>query len=482
MYDLREFLDKCSEMGEVQLIEGVDWDLEIGAIAQWQVQDPNSPLLLFDKIKGYPPGYRICCNMWRTRTREALALGLPLEETKRGIDLVRAWRDKVKQGVTPIPPKTVKTGPVMENVQTGKEIDLYKFPVPKWHEHDGGRYIGTGHVVITRDPDEEWINLGTYRVQVQDKNTATIYMSPGRHAGIIRRKYWDKGVGCPVVVSVGGDPALFGFSCIELPWKAAEYDYAGWLRGKAVEIVEGPVTGLPIPATAEIALEGELVPPEVDSRREGPFGEWTGYYGSAERMEPAFKIKAVLHRNEPILMSSPPTLPSRTHYLGVWTRRAADVWTDLEKSMPGIKGAYLLDEPLAGKIGVISIKQLYIGHAKQVALAAAGNRSLAYLCKWIIVVDDDIDPSNVSEVLWAVCTRCEPGEDIDIIRQCWGSALDSRLHPEKRKKRELDHSTALILACKPYAWISEFPKDIKLSPEKLSEIESKWATLFKRTK
>ena len=157
------------------------------------------------------------------------------------------------------------------------------------------------------------------------------------------------------------------------------------------------------------------------------------------------------------------------------------MWTDLEKTMPGIEGAYLLDEPLGGKIGVISIKQLYIGHAKQVALAAASNRSLAYLCKWIIIVDDDIDPSNISEVLWALCTRCEPLEDIDIVRQCWGSALDSRLHPEKRKKRQLDHSTALILACKPYAWINEFPKDIKLSPERLQEITSKWAKVFKGT-
>lgn len=478
MYDLRAFIDKCSEMGEVQLIEGADWDIEIGAISQWQVDDPNSPLLLFDKINGYEPGYRICSNMFRTRTREALALRLPLEATKRGIDLVRAWRDKVKQGITPIPPVIVDSGPVKENMQSGDEIDLYKFPVPKWHEHDGGRYIGTGHVVVTRDPDDDWVNLGTYRVQVQDKTTATIYMSPGRHAGIIRRKYWAQGVGCPAVVSIGGDPALFAFSNIELPWKAAEYDYAGWLRGKPVEVIEGTYTGLPIPAAAEIAIEGEMIPPEVDSRPEGPFGEWTGYYGSAQRSEPAFKVKAIYHRNNPILMSSPPTLPSRTHYLGVWTRRAAEVWAELEKTMPGIQGAYLLDEPLAGKIGVISIKQMYIGHAKQVALAAAGNRSLAYLCKWIIVVDDDVDPSDIRQVLWAVCTRCEPEEDIDIIRQCWGSALDTRLHPEKREKRQLDHSTALILACKPYSWISEFPKDIKLSAEKINELKGKWGKLF----
>ncbi len=480
MYDLREYIDKCNELGEVQLIEGADWDLEIGEISQWQVGNPNSPLLLFDKIKGYEPGYRVCSNMFRTRNREALALRLPLG-TERGIDLVRAWRDKVKNGISPMPPTTVDTGPIKENIQTGDEIDLYKFPTPKWHEHDGGRYIGTGNMVVTRDPDDGWINCGTYRVQIQDRDTATIYMSPGRHANIVRDKYWAKGSGCPAVVSIGGDPALFAFSNIELPWKSSEYDYAGWLRGKPVEVIKGIATGLPIPAAAEIAIEGEIVPPEVDSRPEGPFGEWTGYYGSAERLEPAFKVKAVLHRDNPILMSSPPTLPSRTHYLGVWTRRAAEVWNELDKGIPGIKGAYLLDEPLAGKIGVISIEQKYIGHAKQVALAAAGNRSLAYMCKWIIIVDDDIDPSNISEVLWALCSRCEPVEDIDFVRQCWGSALDPRLLPEKRKKRQLDHSTALILACKPYSWIDRFPKDIKLSPEKLNGIKGKWGNLFRDT-
>lgn len=366
MYDLREFIDTCNTLGEVKVLEGADWETEIGAIAQWQVTEPQSPLLLFDKIKGYPQGYRVCCNMFRTIRREALALGLPLDSMS-GMDLVRAWREKVRNGVVPLPPVVVQTGPIRENIQTGAEIDLYKFPVPKWHADDGGRYIGTGHVVITRDPDAGWVNLGTYRVQVHDQQTATIYMSPGRHAGIIRQKYWDKGLACPAVISIGADPALFAFSCIELPWKASEYEYTGWLRGKPVEVVEGQMTGLPIPAAAEIAIEGEIVPPDVEARLEGPFGEWTGYYASAARLEAAFKVTAVMHRTNPILMSSPPTLPSKTHYLGVWTRRAADLWDDLDKTLPGIKGVYLLDEPLAGKIAVI-------------CTGATGSKVTAFFC------------------------------------------------------------------------------------------------------
>ena len=96
----------------------------------------------------------------------------------------------------------------MENIHVGDKVDLFEFPIPKWHDLDGGRYIGTGHFVIQRDPDEGWINLGTYRVQVHDKNTATIFMSPGKHGDIIRRKYWDKGQSCPVAVVCGAEPLL----------------------------------------------------------------------------------------------------------------------------------------------------------------------------------------------------------------------------------------------------------------------------------
>ncbi len=474
--DLREFIEKCDEIGEFKVIEGADWDLEIGAIAQWQATIPDSPLILFDKIKGYKPGYRVCANMFRTTRREALALRLPLDA--KGIDLVTAWREKIKQDITLIPPFQVETGPVKENIYVGEEVDLYKFPSPKWHEYDGGRYIGTGHIVIMRDPDDGWVNLGTYRVQIQDKNTATIYISPGKHGDIIRRKYWSKGMSCPVAVACGGDPAIWAFSVMQHPWKAPEYDYAGWLRGKPVEVVEGITTGLPIPASAEIAIEGEIVPPEIDSRMEGPFGEWTGYYASAARLEAAFRVKSILHRDNPILQSSPPTLPSKPHMLGGRTRKAAELWNDLDQNLPGIRGVYMLDEPLAGRIGVISIKQMYSGHAKQVALASAASNHLAYLCKWIIVVDDDIDPSNISEVLWALTTRGDPIECIDFVRGCWSSKLDSSLPPEKVERGQLEHSKAVIVACKPYHWINEFPKDIKLTPKKLAEVKSKWGKFF----
>ena len=150
----------------------------------------------------------------------------------------------------------------------------------------------------------------------------------------------------------------------------------------------------------------------------------------------------------------------------------------MDKNIPGIRGVYLLDEPLAGHIGVISIKQMYGGHAKQVALASAGSNYLAYLCNWIIIVDDDIDPSNISEVLWALATRGDPVESIDFARGCWGSMLDPNLSTEKKKQGLLTHSTAIVLACKPYHRIDEWPKTYKLTPEQLAEVKNKWGKFF----
>lgn len=474
MKDLREFIQRVQGLGECKLIEGANWDLEIGAINAWQTSLNNSPMLLFDKIKGYKAGYRVVTNLFATDRRTALALGLSLEA--KGIELVKAWRDKTKGEVKGIPPIEVKNGPVKENIQIGDEVDLFKFPVPKWHEFDGGRYIGTGDLVITRDPDEGWVNLGTYRVQIHDKNIATIYISPGKHADIIRRKYWAKGKSCPAVVTCGQDPMLFAPAGMSMPWGISEYDYTGWMKGEPVEVTKGVVNDLPIPAAAEIALEGEIMPPEVDSRVEGPFGEYTGYYASGERPEGSFRVKAVLHRNDPIIQGNPPSIPYRST-LGNGIRRAANVWNELDRNLPGVKGVWSVDEAQGASMIVVSIKQMYPGHAKQAAMVTAGCSTQAYMCRWIIIVDDDIDPSNINEILWCLGTRSDP-ESVDLIRECWGSPLDPMLTPDKRERGDTTHSTGIILACKPYHWINKFPRSIKVSPELIEETKRKWAKSF----
>lgn len=477
--DLRAFIKKVEELGDCKIIQGADWDLEIGAITEIMLSASSSPLLLFDSIKGYPTSYRVATNVATTSQRTALALGLPLEA--KGMALVQAWRDRIRGEMKLIPPVQVGSGPVKENIHLGNEVDVFEFPAPKWHELDGGRYIGTGDMVIMKDPDEGWVNLATHRVQIyEENNVATIYVAaPQQHSEMIRKKYWAKGQGCPVAVSLGQDLTLWSTANTRLPWGVSEYDYAGWLKGEPVELVKGETTGLPIPATAEIVLEGEIVPPNTETRIEGPFGEWTGYYASAPRAEPVFKIKCIMHRDSPILQGNPPLLGP--YALGSHIRRPAAIWDALDRQIPGVKGVWGYEEVAGPGMVVISLEQKYEGHAKQAALIAAGCNFLEGKTKLIVVVDDDIDPSNLQEVLWALATRCDPETAVDTVRGCRGSPLDPILSPEKRQRGSSSNSKLLITACKPYSWIKEFPPSIKGSQELLAKTKAKWAELFKGT-
>ena len=192
MRDLRGYLKQIEEMGELRVITGAHWDSEIGQITELLFHQDSSPAVLFDYIPGGPKGFRVLVNSLGSfkSKRLGLCLGIPSED--RGIDFIKSWRRRSKE-IKRVEPKFVTDGPILENVEDGDEVDLLKFPTPKWHPLDGGRYIGTGSVTITRDPDEGWVNLGTYRVMVHDRNTLGFYLSPGTHASIQREKYRARG-------------------------------------------------------------------------------------------------------------------------------------------------------------------------------------------------------------------------------------------------------------------------------------------------
>jgi len=472
--DLRDFIKIVEDMGELKIIEGADCESEIGIITEVCMSEfPNPPALLFDKIKGYPPGYRVASSLFPTEERLALAVGLP--KGLSGIKLVDAWRKKMR-GLKPIPPVELIDGPVMENIYEGDDVDLLKFPTPKWHELDGGRYLGTGNCVILRDPETGVVNLGTYRIMVIDEKRLVVYITKGKHGDAIRKKYWDRGINCPVAVSFGQDPALFTVSSNPIvPWGESEYDYAGWLRDEPVNVIKGPLTGLPIPATAEIVIEGEMVPLTVESATEGPFGEWPGYYASGVRQEPVVRVKRLYHRNDPIIQGNPPLKPPARYSLGGELVNAAAIWNELDKNVPGVKGVWVMPEGgYMSRIFVISIKQGHPGHAQRAGLCAAACPAAAYAGAFAIVVDDDIDPSNVGDVLWALSTRCDPATSIQIIHNCWTSELDPIVPPDRKKRGDFTKSRAIIYACKPYAWKDEFPPVVSASPELKKKVMDKW--------
>jgi len=266
---------------------------------------------------------------------------------------------------------------------------------------------------------------------------------------------------------------------LAFPWGTSEYNWVGGLLGRPVEIVKGELTGLPIPADAEIVIEGHVPPPSVERRTEGPFGETTGYYASDPDERPVFKVELVQHRFDPIIVGSPPLRPpasSSASYLF----RAANLWSEMERAgVPDVRGVYMLPAGGSSFWAVISIRQRYGGHAKQAAQAAMGGRAGGgQLGRFVVVVDDDIDPSDVDQVLWAIATRCDPESSIDIIRHCTSQYLDPRLPPEKRQTRDYTMSRAVIDATRPFAWKEQFPRPVGTSRELKDKILADWPELF----
>lgn len=469
--DLREWLAEVEKMEELKVLEGANWDLEMGCLSEIN-NGPKAPAMLFDKIKDYQPGYRVLCTPLRSNSRIALTFGLPLNLSDK--EMIAAFREKMPEWeakASTFPFKVVKKGPVMENVLKGNDIDLFRFPVPKWHELDGGRYIGTGDAVITRDPETGEINLGTYRIMVHDKKTTALYISPGHHGRIHYEKYHRRGERCPVAISVGHHPLILGVGSQSVALD--EYKFAGAIWGKPVEVIIDDATGLPIPADAEIVITGWC--PADKSKMEGPFGEWTGYYASKERLAPIVEVERVYFRNKPIILGTPPAHPpsEMTHFNDLL--KSARLHNELlNAGVPDVQAVWVNDATGSLFI-VVSIKQRYPGHAKQAALLASQSTVGAYFGRYVVVVDEDIDPMNMNDVLWAMCFRSDPESGIDIIRKCWSTPLDPTI---RRPTNNFSNSRAIIDACKPYDWIDDFPKENKSSPELAKKTRERWGKVL----
>ncbi|MBI4334781.1 MAG: UbiD family decarboxylase [Chloroflexi bacterium] len=472
--DLRQWLDKVDQIGELRTIDNAHWKLEIGAITTINWRRSPCRALLFDHIPGYPSGYRVLTSSLSSPGRLGLALGLSPRLSKRELiqEVRQRWAEwdktQSKYGITP-----VKSGPVLENVMSGNGVDLERFPVPLWHEEDGGRYIATGSAVVTQDPDTGATNIGTYRAMLHDKKTVSYHISMGKHARLHLDKYHAAGKPCPMAISVGHHPLFMIAGSLPLP-VGAEYNLIGAIRGEGVGVIKEEVTGLPVPADSEIVLAGFSPPGRLE--KEGPFGEWVGYYVSGAQDRPVLEVERVYFRNSPVIYGAPPgRSPSDASYQQ-FVLRAALLHNQLEQcGVPDIRGVWL-NEAGGREFVIVSIKQRYAGHAKQTAtLASQLAMGGGFMGRWTVVVDEDIDPTDTNDVLWAMCTRVDPVKDIDIIRRCWSSSVDPIIH---QPSKSAFNSRAIVDACKPFEWMNEFPPAVKVSEELTREVEAKWGRLL----
>ncbi len=471
--DLREWLRKVEELGElVRVREVVDPHEEMGALTYMVGKRRGSPALLFENPKG-GTSYRLLWNLLGSSTRRiALTLGEKPESSP--IELLRALREKLKLRLPPIA-IAPEGAPINERVVTGSAIDMSAVPAPKHWPLDGGRYIGTCDVVLTRDPDSGYVNMGTYRMMVHDERHLGLYLSPGKDARLHISRAWELGRPVEVVAAFGIDPLLMVIGSMSFPKNESELDAVGGVAGAPFEVTRGVTTDLPIPARAEFAIEGIIRPNAT--RLEGPFGEFTGYYGRPEANAPLVEVTAVHSRSHPILtnalMADYPSCEMAEYYA---IAKAARTWNDLDRlGIPGIRGVYAHPAAASGfGMVVISLQQRYAGHAAQALACAAQVPGSAYFTKWIIAVDEDVDPTDIDQVIWAMATRSNPVKDIDILRDTWSTWLDPTQNPPEVRPWG---SKALINACKEHRYIESFSKRTAVRREIYDQLAGRWRRL-----
>ncbi len=468
--DLRTWLKKANERKELKQFEGADWNLEIGCVTQLN-KGKEPPALLFTGIKDYPSGYKVASSVLKSQSNIEDALNLPAHQSR--LDLLKTFQTKfpewgIKAGE--FPPQFVDSGPILEEVHSGKDVNLLEFPVPVWHDLDGGRYIGTGDAIITRNPYTNEVNFGTYRVMVHDANTLGIFIAPGHHGLLNIQRYHEQGKACPIALSVGHHPLFLALGGVDIP--GPEYNFGGAVRGKPIEVIKEEITGLPIPAHSEIVLAGWC--PVGMARMEGPFGEWTGYYASGETSSPIIEVKRIYHRKDPILLGCPNYRPPNDFSPFSVIARSAMLFNQMkDNDVPDVRGCWISESAIHTFV-TISIKQRYAGHAKQAAIVASHCPVSTNMGRYIVVVDDDIDPTNIHEVIHAMGFRSDPATGIDIIRNAWSTPLDPMI---RKPTKAWVNSRAIIDACRPYEWIDEFPKQTEPSPDLVKRVKQKWANI-----
>lgn len=428
--DFRAYLDALEAHGELHRVSAeVDWDLEIGAVSR-RALDRRAPALLFENVKGYPSTHRVAANFFGPGTehrhaRMAIAMGLPPSTPVH--DLIAEFRARVRDAV---PPVTVPTAPCKEVIVTGDDIDVLSLPVPLIHATDGGRYIGTWHVDVTRDPDSDWTNWGMYRHMVLDRGSVGWMSSPAQHGmGHYLRKHEARGEPMPIAIALGTDPITSVIAGSQMPAYIDDAAVAGGVNGEPVELVRCETVDLKVPASAEIVLEGYVHPHEREM--EGDFGEFTGYAAGGQHPRPVVRLTAVTMRRDPILTMTNPGKPWEDYSVIASVTMSALLANDLEDRAVPFAGVYVPPPIMSVVVGV---PPLYPGIVHTVADAIWSSKAGIYR-PYIIAVGEDVDVTDMDDVFWAMTTRLHPERGVHVRRRTPALQLWPFLTPEEHDAR-----------------------------------------------
>jgi UbiD family decarboxylase len=317
----------------------------------------------------------------------------------------------------PIPTRLVETGPCKDVILKGDEVDLSRIPILIHAEKDGGAFITHG-IQISKDPETGSKNASMYRMQYRGKRELNVY--PSGYQDISRQyaKAEAKDQPLEIAVAIGCDPVVMLATQVSASYGEDELEIAGGLRGKPVDVVKCETVDLEVPATSEIVIEGLIQPHRRE--HEGPFAEYTGYYGPAS-MQPVVEVTAVTHRRDPIYHACLTGRPMTEHHFLKQIPSETTLYRYLKPSFPGLKSVHATGAGCCAFIIFLSVKQTFPGEGRKVLMAAIGSEQPV---KYVVVCDDDINVFDHTQVLWAIATRARPAEDVVIIPKYPTANLD----------------------------------------------------------
>ena len=486
---LRDFMEKLESTGRlVRVREPVSTVLEMTEI-QTRLLAEGGPAVLFENpvgADGRPTEMPVLVNLFGTVERVAWGMDREPGELRAIGEMLAFLRQPEPPGgfrealgllplvktVLSMQPKTVSKAAVHEVVLTGDEIDLARLPIQTCWPGEPAPLI-TWPLIVTRGPGKDRIdnyNLGIYRLQVIGKNQVLMRWLKHR-GGAQHHARWgaERREPFPVAAVIGADPGTILAAVTPVPDTLSEYQFAGLLRGRKVELVDCRTVPLKVPAEAEIVLEGHVS--LEDYRDEGPYGDHTGYYNAVEQF-PVFTISAITMRRKPIYLSTftgrPPDEPS------ILGEALNDVFVPLlQQQFPEIVDFWLPPEGCSYRIAVISMKKAYPGHAKRVMLGTWSYLRQFMYTKWVIVVDDDINARDWKDVMWAIATHMDPARDITVIESTPIDYLDFA-SPESGlgSKIGLDATNKL-----PPETHREWGRKIRMSDDVIATVTEKWPRL-----
>ncbi|MBW2056662.1 MAG: UbiD family decarboxylase [Deltaproteobacteria bacterium] len=404
--DHREFMRALKKTGDlVEIDREVDWDCEVGAIGR-RNYEKGGPCLHFTNIKDYPGGYTILNGSTGTWRRVAICLGLEPQTPVR--DIYRHYEERLK---VPIEPVTVgrEAAPCKENVQMGDEVDLYTFPAPMIHDGDGGRYIGTWDLVVTSTPDGTWQNWGMYRFMIHNRRWLAGWpQTTSQLAMKLRQYYMPRNQAMPVAVVIGADPN--SHLAATAPFRPGESEalYAGGLNGAPIELVRCETSDLLVPANAEIVIEGEV--PLDQTAPDGPFGEYPGYRSGTMAEGLALRVKAITYRNDPILTMIALGVPIDDSSIAASLTAGVAMKRGLLRRKIPITDVYVPPDGVTHLI-VVGVRERGAETARRILEYFTARRVMV---SKIIVVEEDVDPFNMGQVLHAFASKCHPGRGIHV--------------------------------------------------------------------